>query len=138
MVLHTRRLKSRHALQTDCIVLSEGGRLLLGDRALDVSWDGLLVRAQGVARRGDRVRASIRLPHSRVWVEGEGYVARVVAGRRELDEGAGYGIRLDRMDGITRLLLTSIFVRYPRRRSSRGTARDYARIIGRLASDPRP
>jgi len=119
---------------TECVVTSPGGERLLGDRTFDLSWDGARVACFVPAQPGEPVKASIRVPETGVWVHGTGYVARVVPGRRAGDDCRSIGIRLTHMDGMSRTLLASYVERHPPPPPSRGTHRDYARIVQRIAS----
>lgn len=132
MVPYTKRLRPRHAVRTDCLVFSADGRRI-GERTIDASWDGLAVRMAEPGRCGERVRISIRVPRSGFWLHGEGRVARVIAGRRDGDEGPALGIRIERMHGMDRLLWGTALRRQPVTESRRGDTRDYARAVARIA-----
>lgn len=133
MVPHTERLNVRYAAPTDCIVVTETGERLVGDRALDLSWDGALVRGDGRARTGERVRLELRIPDSNVWIDARGVVARVLSGRRGGDV-SGVGLRITRMDGMSRILLASVLRSYPLATPTRRFGRDYASIVARIAA----
>ena len=111
---------------------AEDGRLL-GDRTLDVSYSGARVAALTSARVGERVQLAVAIPGTSIWVEGSGRVERVLAGRRHGDGGAALGVRIDRMDGMRRLLLAQVVGRYPIAARGRGPRRDYAETIARIA-----
>ena len=99
---------------------------------MDISYSGIRVATMGAARLGERVRVSVQIPQSSVWLEGTGRVERVSLGRRAGDEGPSFGVRIDRMDGMKRVLLTKIASRYPAVRAGRGADRDYAKTIERI------
>jgi len=133
MVPHSHRQCARFRMPTQCVVTSESTGELLGDRLVNASYDGLLVTGSGSTRLGQRVKLSIRLPGSSLWLEGSGHVARIVGGRRRGDPGPGFGVRVSRMNGMSRVLLASVLRRYPDAGSARGPCRDYAAIVARIA-----
>jgi hypothetical protein len=122
----------RHALLASCIVRASSDGRLLGDRTLDVSYSGIRVSALDHARVGERVDVSLEVPGSRVWIRAQGRIERVVEGRRAGDGGRSLGVRVDRMDGFSRVLLTSIARQFPEVSSSRGASRGYAEAVARI------
>lgn len=131
----TTRQHRRHLIHTECEVRSATDGRLLADRTLDVSWSGLRVLALDEARLDEPVRVSIRIPRSGTWIAADGRIERVLRGRREGEEGPALGVSLRRMDGMMRLLLASIVRRCPEATCARGTERDYARTVARIADD---
>jgi hypothetical protein len=68
-----------------------------------------------------------------VWVDAEGYVARVMPGRRRGEDPPSLGLKLDKMDGMMRLLMaTSIRSRPAPKATIRGPRRDYAEAVRRI------
>jgi hypothetical protein len=126
-----KRRRARYELRTDCMVTSEDGRLL-GERTLDGSWDGLHVASCHHAKVGERVHVALRIPRSSFWVSAEGQVARISAGRRAEDEAPSFGVELDRMHGMDRMVLGTALRREPRATPKRGSERDYARTVARI------
>jgi hypothetical protein len=121
-------------VRTDCVVIRARDKRLVGDRTVDVSWSGLQIAGVGEATAGEPVHLALRMPDSNLWVEAEGWVTRVVPGRRESDAGRAYGVRISRMDGMSRVLLGSVIRNYPAARPTRGEGRDYAREVARIAA----
>jgi hypothetical protein len=137
--VHAERQYPRHAVQTGCIVVSEDGQRLLGERALDLSWDGVRVEcAPGTpdaVRVGERVRVRVQIPRSEVWIDAGGWVARVAPGRRRGDDPPALGVSLNRMDGMMRILLASTIRHRPVMKGrARGPRRDYAAVVRRIAA----
>jgi len=128
------REHARHSLETECVLRAPDGRLL-GDRVLDVSWSGARIEALADARVGERATLSLRVPGSQVWLDAEAEITRVVRGRRLGDAGVAYGLRLRRMDGMSRVLLGQIARGRPEVSSARGERRDYARTIARIHAE---
>jgi hypothetical protein len=131
------RQHRRHAVEAHCIARSERDGRLLADRTLDVSYSGLRLAALGPAALGERIRISLELPGTKVWIDGAGRVERVIEGRRAEDRGAAIGVRVDRLDGMRRLLLAQVARHYPEVARSRGRQRDYAETVARIAASPR-
>jgi hypothetical protein len=126
------RQHRRHAFAASCIVRSvEDGRLV-GDRTIDLSYAGARISAVGAARVGERVDVSLEIPGSRVWVSARARVERVIAGRRDGDDGPALGLRIEKMHGFDRLMLTTIARSYPEVTGSRGGRRDYASAVARI------
>lgn len=125
------RDKVRYAVRTDCLVTSRDGRML-AERTLDASWDGLRLAATGTVRVGERVHVSLRVPRSRYWLQAEGVVTRLLHGRRDGDAGPAFGVRLDRMHGMDRMLLGTALRHQHRAAPERGATRDYARAVARI------
>ncbi len=125
----------RHALLASCIVRSSRDGRLLGDRTLDVSYSGIRVTALDQARVGERVDVSLELPGSRVWIRAGGRIERVLAGRRAGEGGPSLGVRIDRMDGFSRILLTSIARQLPEVARGRGASRNYAEVVARIGTE---
>ncbi len=133
-VVHSKRQYPRHGVRTPCVVMTGDNLTLLGDETMDLSWDGARIRCHVPARIGERVRVRLQIPRSTVWVDAEGYVARVMPGRRRGDDPPALGLKLDRMDGMMRLLLaTTIRHRPAPDPSLRGPRRDYAEVVRRIA-----
>ena len=130
------RQHRRSAVQARCIARAALDGRLLSDSTLDVSYSGVRLAALGRAQLGERVELSLELPGSRVWIEASGKIERVIAGRRAGDEGPALGVRVDRMDGMKRLLLAQVASGYPEVPRSRGARRDYVLSVLRIgASD---
>lgn len=128
------RQHRRHTFRASCIARSlEDGRLV-GDRTLDLSYSGVRVGSVTDARVGERIELSFEIPGSRVWITARGRVERVLAGRREGDEGPSLGVRIDKMNGFDRLMLATIARGLPEARGARGARRDYAEAVARIGS----
>ena len=104
MLLDWRRSVRRFA-RTRCEVVREADFVRLGTRALDVSTDGLFLMTEIEAELGLPVILTFELPHTGLWVDAEGHVARVAQGRRLGDFAMGLGIAFDTVDaeGLARL-----------------------------------
>ena len=129
----TRREHRRYRVRAECVVRSCRDDRLISDQTLDVSWSGIRVSALQEARLGERVKVSVRIPGSITWLDADGEITRLCAGRRLADGGSTLGVRLRRMDGMLRLLLATVARGYPAIAPQRGGCRDYARAVLRIA-----
>ena len=134
--MHSERQHPRYEVQTGCLVFTEDGERLLGERSLDLSYNGARVKACEPAKLGEKVRVRIQVPRSDIWIDAKGYVARVLPARRSGDGAPSIGVELNRMDGMMRILLQRSVRRSPRPRpTQRGAARDYVEVVRRIAED---
>src|SRR5205085_11227351 len=78
---------------------------LVGDLALDLSTNGMLVRAVRRVLTGEEVFLAFRPPRSNRWIDAQGIVSRVVHGRRPGDSGLSFGIEFHTIDADHRELL---------------------------------
>ncbi|HEY8429422.1 MAG TPA: PilZ domain-containing protein [Sandaracinaceae bacterium] len=74
-----RRRSQRVAVDLECQCV-DAECVLIGDRIVNMSADGLLVRTAGTAKVGDHVIVSFRPPGSSVWIDAEARVTRLVTG----------------------------------------------------------
>lgn len=126
----------RHVLRAPCIVRSKSDGRLIGDTTEDVSYSGLRVSTKTEAvRLGERVDISLRIPGSGLWLHGAGKIERAIPGRRAGELGPSVGVRIDKMDGLSRVLLTSIASQMPVVSSTRGGRRDYAETVARIGRE---
>ncbi len=133
--MHSERQHPRYEVQTRCLVFTEDGERLLGERSLDLSWNGVRVTSREPARVGEKVRVRLQVPKSDVWIDANGYVARILPARRRGEGEPSIGVQITRMDGMMRLLLaSSVRARSRTQHTPRGPARDYAEIVRRIGS----
>jgi hypothetical protein len=80
---------------------------LVGRHMVDLCEEGMLVRADVGARvlTGEAVIVAFLAPFSRIWIDAEAFVARVIHGRRLEDRGLALGLAFERMDDPARLRL---------------------------------
>lgn len=89
----------RRFVRLDCQVVREHDFKLVGDLALDLSTQGMLVRGIGVrVLTGEELLVAFRPPRSNVWIDTRAVVARVIHGRRPGDKGLSFGIEFEGMD----------------------------------------
>jgi PilZ domain-containing protein len=91
-VSRPRRRASRRGVFLSCQVVRERDFKLIGEFALDLSLDGMLVASKERVLTGEELLVSFRAPRSDVWIDAEAEVARVVHGRRPSDAGHCLGL----------------------------------------------
>jgi len=135
------RKSPRRAVHTRCQVVTEQGFRLVGSRTWDVSEDGMLVPMEVPVALGERLLVALEAPGTRIWVDAEARVARLVRGRRHRDRGASVGIVFERMDAPSRAVLRASLGGLPPPVPARRARRDYAASVGLyragLDADPR-
>lgn len=92
------RASFRRYVRLDCQVVREHDFKLVGDLVLDLSTQGMLVRATRRVLTGEEVIVSFKPPRSNEWFDAQGIVARVVHGRRPGDYGLSFGVELINLD----------------------------------------
>ena len=88
----------RRATRARCQAVAEDGFRLIGERALDLSTDGLMLACDARVVVGETVLLSIEMPTTREWIDAEAVVARIVEGYREGDRGYCAGLRFTAID----------------------------------------
>jgi hypothetical protein len=93
MQANVQRRAVRRAVRTSCQAVEIDAFRLVGERVLDLSPRGMLVRCEGPARVGDSVLVSFQTPGlDGLWLEAEAMVARIVQGYRAGDRGPSAGL----------------------------------------------
>lgn len=99
------RRPTRHAVRIPCQVIRERDFALIAEETLDLSEHGMLVRPKRCVLTGEDVIVSFMAPYSRIWVDAEATVSRVIHGRRDGDRGPGLGLCFENIDEVARALL---------------------------------
>jgi len=128
------RKTTRHALRIPCQVVRESDFRLVGERTLDVSSEGLLIRSDADVAIGDSVLVAFQATPLGLWFESEAKVTRIVRGRRPGDQGRALGLRFTDMNAISRLILRGHLRRVPPPVPKRARRIDYAATIHRIAA----
>jgi hypothetical protein len=127
LVRQSQRRAIRRAVRVDCQVVRERDFKLLGDWALDLSPDGMLVVTRDIVLTGEEVIVSFPIPHTRIVVDAEATVARVVHGRRPSDRHRrALGISFDSLEPEYARLLRAHLRNVPPPLPSRDRRVDYA------------
>jgi hypothetical protein len=126
---HQRRAL-RRAVRVDCQVVREHDFKLLGDWALDLSTDGMLIVTRDDVLTGEDVIVSFPIPRTRVIVDAVATVARVIHGRRPSDRHRrALGISFESLDPEHRRLLRVGLRDIPPPLPARSPRVDYAASI---------
>lgn len=128
------RMAMRRALTMRCQVVTESDFQLLGTEATDVSTGGLLVPSRKVVSVGEPVLISLQLPRTGSWIDIEGTVVRTIQGRRSSDSERAIGIRFDKIDMLSRVMLSASLIGHPPPVPTRNVRKDYAAAVWRIAA----
>jgi len=107
------RRSSRHTVKIPCQVVRERDFRLVADRIVDLSDSGLRVMPADPALTGERLLVSFKLPKSRIWIDAEATVTRVVHGRRPGEHTRGLGLEFDNLEGLPRFMLKRLLKKAP-------------------------
>jgi hypothetical protein len=108
------RRSLRRAARASCQVVSRAEFELLGETALDVSPQGILLACDVPVALGERVIMSLRTPGADdVWLDAEAEVARIVYGYRHGDPGYCAGLRFTYLERSARNELLTRLVGMP-------------------------
>lgn len=125
----SQRRTVRRAVGTVCQAVTEEGFRLLGEQAIDLSTEGMLLASELEPELGADVIVSFRAPGTRLWIDAEAKVARIVRGRRRGDRARGIGLRFGELDAVSRAILTATLHGRPPPAPARPIRRDYARTV---------
>jgi hypothetical protein len=92
----------RRSVVIPCQVVRERDFTLVGRQVLDLSEEGMLVRADARVLTGEPVIVTFLAPFSRIWIDAEAFVARVIHGRRPHDRGRELGLSFEHVDATAR------------------------------------
>jgi hypothetical protein len=110
----SKRRAVRRATRTSCQVVSTIGFELLGERALDLSPNGLLLACDVPAAIGEELVISFQTPgRDPIWLDAEAEVARIVHGYRQGDPGYCAGLRFTYLERSTRGELLARLAGFP-------------------------
>jgi hypothetical protein len=92
----------RHAVEIRCQVVRERDFRVIADRVIDLSTDGMRVPTEARVLTGERLIVSFLAPRSKLWIDAEATVARVVHGRRPGERGRSLGLAFHGLSRDTR------------------------------------
>lgn len=99
------RRPSRHPVRLSCEVVRERDFQLVAREIIEISENGLLVKPETRVLTGDELIVTFMAPFSRIFIDAEAVVARVVHGRRLTDGGPALGLSFQSIDEVSRALL---------------------------------
>lgn len=89
---HKPRQAFRRYVRLDCQVVRERDFRMVGNLALDLSTEGMLVQTSARVLSGEELVVTFKPPKSNRWVDAQATVARVIHARRPTDRGHALGI----------------------------------------------
>ena len=99
------RRSIRRAHSIACQVVRESDFNLVGETALDVSPDGMLIKLRQGVEVGDKLIVSFQATPMGIWFDSEATVRRIVHGRRPTDTMPAFGISLDSLSNVHRHIM---------------------------------
>ena len=133
LVRRRQRTSMRRSVRIECQVVREHDFKLVGNRAIDLSLDGMLLLSDARVLTGEDLVIAFRAPKARLWLDCTATVARVVHGRRPGDWGSCLGVSFERMDEETRAILQKELRGLPPPIPGRTARIDYAATVSRVA-----
>jgi len=132
-VRRRQRISMRRSVRVECLVVREHDFKLVGNRAIDLSPDGMLLLSDARVLTGEDLVIALRSPATRRWLDCTATVARVLHGRRPGDWGTGLGLSFDNMDEAMRAVLRKELRGLPPPMPERTARIDYAATVSRVA-----
>ncbi|HEY8039952.1 MAG TPA: PilZ domain-containing protein [Polyangiaceae bacterium] len=108
-----RRHEMRRAIRLGCRVRRMDDWRLLGDRALDLSPQGMLVLSDERVEEGLDLVVSFQATELPIWFDTCAKVTRVVEGRRPGDPGRALGVHFETLPAVSRLILRGFLRKQP-------------------------
>lgn len=102
-IFDSRRSVVRREVTLPCQAVREHDFVLIGDRVIDLSTEGMLVPLKRKVLTGESIIVSFQIPG--LWIDAEAIVARIVHGRRPGDDGLAAGLLFDRLSSASRAAL---------------------------------
>jgi PilZ domain len=133
MQLASERRASRRAVGFKCQVVREDGFVLLGERGVDLSTDGMLLPCTAYAVLGEPLLVTFRVPGTQRWVDTTATVARIVRGHRSGDGGPALGLLFDPLDAESNRLVRWALRRFPPTFPARSMRVDYVATAALIA-----
>jgi len=122
----------RRTVELRCQVVRERDFVLVADRMLDLSIDGLFLPLRRPLLTGESLLVSFEIPG--MWIDADATVARVVHGRRPGDDGLAAGVLFDHLASSQRAALAG-FLHGRRVRTARRRERVHPGLVLRAVFD---
>lgn len=133
MLMTSERRSVRRSVFVDCQVVREARFELMGERAIDLSQDGMLLLTDRPAKLGEELIVTFRVPGTQRWVDTTATVVRVVRGERRGDRGPAIGLAFDPLSTEDNLSVRGAIHRYPPIYPARAPRIDYAATAAFIA-----
>ncbi len=127
------RTALRRTLRVPCQVVCEHNFTLLARETVDLSLEGMAVRALLPATERTPVLVSFRVPGSSLYIDVDAVITRMAWGRRDEDEGAVLGLRYLNLSAVDRAILASRLRGLPPPVPARRVRLDYAESVLAIA-----
>jgi hypothetical protein len=121
-----RRHEIRRSIRLGCRVRRIEDWRLLGDRAVDLSPQGMLVLSDERVDQGAGLVVSFQATELPIWFDTCATVTRIVQGRRPGDAGRALGVRFETLPAVSRLILRGFLRGLPSTRATREPPPDVA------------
>lgn len=129
MLMSSDRRSVRRSVFVDCQVVREQGFELIGERAADLSQDGMLLLSDRDVRIGEPMIVTFRVPGTQQWIDTMATVVRAVRGRRRGDRGPSIGLAFEPLSSSDNLLVRAMIERFPPTFPAREPRVDYAATV---------
>lgn len=133
MLMSSDRRSVRRSVLVDCQVVREERFELVGERAADLSQDGMLLLSDRPVRLGEELIVTFRVPGTQRWVDTAATVVRVVRGARRGDRGPAVGLAWEALSPSDDLLVRGALERFPPVFPGRAPRVDYAATAAFIA-----
>lgn len=131
--VYQRRLTTRRHVDLGCEAVRDLDFRRVGERLLDLSRDGALLRTYRDLELGEEVLLAFRAPRTRQWIDARGIVVRKVRGVRITDRGEAVGLSFLPLEPVQDAVLTAALTKIPPTLPARRPALDYAGAVRAIA-----
>jgi hypothetical protein len=136
-VYRARRRELRRAIEMKCHVVREDDFKLVGERAIDLSPNGMLAVVRRPVAIGASVIVSFRATDLGLWFDTDAKVTRLVRGRRPGDpKGHAIGLEFGSLEAVSRLILRGYLRRFRPPVPKRDLQIDYAATVKKILATP--
>lgn len=127
--VHQRRHEKRRHVDLACEAVSDSDFRRVGERLLDLSKEGALLRTYRDLELGEEVLLAFKAPRTRQWIDARGIVVRKIRGVRKEDRGEGVGLSFLPLEPLQQAVLDAALERVPPTLPARPRAIDYASAV---------
>ena len=125
-----RRREMRRLVRLACRVRRMEDWRLLGDRALDLSPEGMLVLSDERVVEGTELVVSFQATELPIWFDACAKITRIIEGRRPGDPGRALGVHFETLPAVSRLILRGFLRRHPMTPAQREPPLDVLQLAG--------
>jgi hypothetical protein len=134
LVPREERLSARRFVRLQCVVVRDRDFRQIGDVAIDLSPEGMLVLTKAELQKGEQLFISFRTTPFDIWFDCEATVTRLVRGYRRNDHGRALGVRFRTFESLQGRVLKTHLRHLPPVVPTREKRIDYAATTMRIAS----